>query len=627
MTRCEAGETTQDTLSDLWETIFDSIPDLALVMDPERRVLRMNRVMAARLQRVANDVVGRFCAELVDREDPRLDASFSFQHVLMDLENHPLDRGNEYALGVFQIHISPLHKGDHFVGALVVIRDITQHLSLAEMLAEREEKYRLLIENQTDLVVKVDLDGRFLFVSPAYCKTFGKEEHELIGREFLPLVHEDDRHATSAAMKALYRPPYTAYMEQRALTVEGWRWFAWSDMAVLDEQGKIIEIVGVGRDITDRKVAEIELRKSEEKYRQLFNSTVNGLALHEIICDKEGTPVDYRFLDVNPAFEALTGLAREQVVGKRVKEVMPDTEPYWIDVFGRVALTGWPATYENFSKEFGKFFEVSAYSPSPGQFAAVFTDMTMRKKVEEEILKAKEAAEEASMTKTRFLANMSHELRTPLNGVIGMIDLLCDTELDEEQREFADIISTSSSMLVNIINDLLDISKVEIGQLVLEELPFSVRTTLAAALDVVGQMAKQKGLDMTIEVAPDVPEILLGDSDRLQQVLVNLLNNAIKFTHSGSVQVHVVAIPVSGDIVGLKFAVEDTGIGIAEEAYSRIFEPFQQADTSTTRQYGGTGLGLAICRSLIEQMGGNITVESRVGHGSTFRFDILLRTP
>ena len=258
---------------------------------------------------------------------------------------------------------------------------------------------------------------------------------------------------------------------------------------------------------------------------------------------------------------------------------------------------------------------------------AISRDVTAQKAAEARLRDDKRAAEAAARANSEFLATTSHEIRTLMNGVTGMTTLLLDTDLDDEQRDFVDTVRTSSDALLAVINDILDFSKIESGLLAIEDRPFSVRQTAKEALSMVAQQGSAKGLALGCDVADDVPDAVRGDAARVRQVLVNLLSNAVKFTDAGSVRVCVGAAPPIGGHPALAFAVEDTGVGVAPDRLDAVFERFAQADDSTARTHGGTGLGLSICRRLVQMMGGEMTAESTLGEGSTFRFTVAVHGP
>lgn len=401
--------------------------------------------------------------------------------------------------------------------------------------------------------------------------------------------------------------------------------------ALRDVQSVIIGYLLIGTDNTARKVVEEEKLKSDQRLRDqqfytrsLIESNIDAL----MTTDPFGI-----ITDVNKQMEALTGATRDELIGAPFKDCFTDpgrAETGIKRVLAEKSVTNYELTARaRDGKQTVVSYNATTFYDRNRKLQGVFAaarDVTERKRFELELQLAKATAESASRTKSDFLASMSHEIRTPMNAIIGIADLLAKTELTPEQDRYVQIFRRSGDTLLNLINDILDLSKVEASQLDLERTGFSLSDHLEKVIEMVAPRAQEKGLALAWEIAPEVCNDLVGDPTRLRQVLLNLLGNAIKFTQGGSVTL---SVALEGDAAGpkaVRFAVSDTGIGIPGEKLGRIFERFTQADSSTTRRFGGSGLGLTISKRLVELMGGRIWVESQINAGSTFTFVLPFET-
>ena len=378
-------------------------------------------------------------------------------------------------------------------------------------------------------------------------------------------------------------------------------------------------IAGVCSNAVRRWTTETSLLEEEMHYRRLISSMQQGLALHEVIFDENDNVVNYKFLKVNEAFEKITGLKRDNIIGKTVRDVIESVDEELIQKHGQVALTGTPINYEYYSEKLDKFYEAISYRPGPNMFAIILTDITERKRSEE--LREKVAiAQRSAEFKQKFLANMSHEIRTPLTGIMGMAEILAKTKLDPEQYDYLNTIRFSTENLRKIIDQILDYSKIEAGKTHIRTRVFETNELLNNAKRLFQSICK-KDIKLFVKKDPSLPDYLEADNQRIFQIINNLLYNAVKFTRKGSITINVLPEKwINENKLKVKIEVIDTGIGIKPESQNLLFKPFSQLYTGGLRKYEGTGLGLSICKELVHMLGGDIDVESEPKQGSKFWF-------
>jgi two-component system sensor histidine kinase/response regulator len=480
-------------------------------------------------------------------------------------------------------------------------------------------KLSLAVRQSPASVVITNAAGAIEYVNPKFSAVTGYTLEEVLGKN--PRILKSDRN------------PPELYLDLWKTIIAGqeWRgeflnkkkdgelfWEAASISPIRDAQGVISHFIAVKEDITERKVVEEELAARERRYRELVENSAGFICTHDL---------DGVLLSVNPAAAKALGYSRGEMVGRNLSEflaesVRPFVRRYLERLRTESSASGTMRVLTSSGEERSWMFRSLRCAEPGGTPYAIghAVDITDRERAEEVLQQAKQAAESATRAKSDFLANMSHEIRTPLNAIIGMTDLTLQTPLNQEQREYLDIVKSSGETLLSLINDLLDFSKIEAGRLELERVAFSLRDVVGDTLKTLALRAHEKGLELAFDVRPHVPDQLVGDPGRLRQIVVNLVTNAIKFTHQGEILVRVEKAGPTGQETELHFSVKDTGIGIPPEKHQAIFDSFTQADTSTTREYGGTGLGLAICSQLVAMMGGRIWVESSPGEGSTFHF-------
>jgi PAS domain S-box-containing protein len=495
--------------------------------------------------------------------------------------------------------------------------------SLQDLRGSRE-RFELAMQGSGDGLWDWDLLTNEVYFSPRWKSALGYEDHEVGNHfeEWESRLHPDDRERALEAIRDYFEGKKPTYqLEHRLRHKDGsYRWILARGVALRDASGKPYRMAGSHTDLTEQKQAESALRDSEA----LYQSLVETLPLNVYRKDLQG-----RIIFGNRLYFQASGLTPNELIGKTDFDLFPAhlAEAYLEDDRRVIETRETLDLIEEHPQPNGKVAYVQVLKTpvydARGEVVGtqgILWDVTDRKLAEQEMQKAKEAAESANSAKSFFLANMSHEIRTPLNAIIGMTELVLGTDLTIEQREYLELAKKSADALLTVINDILDFSKVEAGRLELDEIDFNLRDHLGDWLNSLAPRAHQKGVELACHVSAQVPDRVKGDPTRLGQILFNLVGNAIKFTEEGEVVVDVDAASHANHEIWLHFSISDTGVGIPSEKFDFIFDPFAQADGSTTRKYGGTGLGLAIARRLVEAMGGRIWLESQPGTGSTFHF-------
>ncbi|MDP2653005.1 MAG: PAS domain S-box protein [Candidatus Omnitrophota bacterium] len=504
-----------------------------------------------------------------------------------------------------------------------IVEEAAIHKKFEKDLLESRELFRLVFNNSAAAITVTDKEHRIIAWNPYAEKFLGMDKKDLFNtfvKELYPSAEWQRLQTLGIRQRGMLSDIETQVRRKDGSVLD----VNLSVSVIKDSGGVVIGTIGIMNDITRQKTAERRIKESENKIRIILDNSAVAITL---------TDEQDRLVSWNRYAEQLLGFSREELYLKPVKSLYPAEEH---DKIRSAEIRKYGSRHHletRVLKKDGTLIDVdlsvNVLKGSNDQVigsVGIMQDITEQKRFQQMLLQAKTIAEEANSAKSLFLANMSHEVRTPMNTILGMIDLTLDTEMSLEQRDNLSTAKDAADILLSLLNDIIDLSRVEAGKIQLEQIEMNIHNIVKSVCKGLSVLAQNKKLELAWDVDPAVPETLVGDPVRVRQVLVNLINNAIKFTFQGKIVTSVRVEGAEGDELELRFAVADEGIGIPKDKQNAIFDVFTQADPSTTRRFGGTGLGLSISKRLVEMMNGRIWVESEEFKGSTFSFTARLKT-
>lgn len=607
--------------------IINSSPSLITLKDTLGRYLTVNSAFADYFGVGAEEIIGKTDREVFDAatatqlRDGDLEVFYKRSSIRRE---EPLGRDRTFLVVRFPLFHD---QGQQPYAVGMVAIDVTERVNIEKQLVESEGRYRGIVEDQAVLVCRFDPSLHITFANMTLATYFGGSMEHYVGEDFLKLIAEEDRAHVREEIGRVSTQVPVVYIEHRVgkLGKVG-RWVRWTVKGVF-QSNELTGYQAVGFDITENRIEADRLQARELIMSHIFGHTTDYLTVYKVMPGPE-----FLVEAFNPSAEQMMGFSFGHFLGRNLRSLLPkDKYDKFVEKFRQCVATREAQTItEEVVTPAGtkylstKIIPVVSANGEVERLASMARDISDIKKIEEELRAERDRAELASKSKSDFLATMSHELRTPLNVVLGMSQLLNDSQLDAEQSKLVSSIQRSGTVLLGLIEDILDLSKIEEGRLRLDSFGFDLHDLIAEIAESYEPIAEKKNLTFKYKIEADTPRSVAGDPGRIRQIIVNLISNAIKFTDEGGVTLKVKSMPLSGGRVSLHFDIIDTGIGIKEDQHARLFQKFSQAETGSKRRYAGTGLGLAISRRLVSMMHGKIGFDSRYGQGSTFWFEIQL---
>lgn len=614
-------------------SIIDGTPALIFLKDAQGKYLSANKAFETRFNLKEENVIGKTDRDIFPEEIANQfregDLEVLFRRALSEKEENLCYAGENLA---FYVNRFPLYghndRNPYAVGTVAI--DITNQVGMQRELKASESRYKAIIEDQAVFVSRHAKDGHFNFTNRAFCNYFGGTDQSNQSQQFLSIVDEADRGKVSQEIARLSPDSPIVQYEHRVKnhTLAPVRWVRWIHRALFNERGEIAEFQAVGFDTTEIHNKTVELLEKETIFSQVLEHTSDYLSVYKY--KDEGLYLE----SFNQSSGKSKNITPNHFLGMKIEDLIdPQNKETVLKHYDRCLKN---KTIVMFDEEVpgptGSRFLSNTLVPIMDddqqviRIVTISKDISKLKRTEIALRDEKHNAESANRAKSDFLASMSHELRTPLNVIMGMSQLLTRSKIEPQHKKLVESISRSSKVLLSLIEDVLDLSRIEAGKIHFDMKPFSLSLLTHDVIQSFETLANEKKIKLTIDEDFDTDLILLGDQVRIKQILINLLGNAMKFTENGSVNLKVqVFSQLSSAPSSIYFEVRDTGIGIEEESFGKIFKRFSQADSGSARKFGGTGLGLSISKQLVELMNGTIGFESKKGEGSTFWFQVQLQ--